>query len=103
MAVGKSVESVLNNYQLRLYKGVEFWGECDLPEVAARDDDGVYTVKETDRVDTIAREFYGSETLWWVIARRNNLYNLPEDLEACIGKQIFITKERYVLDGLGNG
>lgn len=34
----------------------------------------VYIItQETDRLDTLAHEFYGDSTLWWIIAHANNL------------------------------
>lgn len=40
----------------------------------------VYIVKQRDRMDTIASEFYdGHGELWWLIAAANNL-SLPTDI-----------------------
>ena len=39
----------------------------------SRDGDTQYTIKEGDRLDALAKDFYGDQLLWWVIAYRNSL------------------------------
>lgn len=53
-----------------------------------------HKVNETDWLDGIAKKYYGSETLWWVIALFNDIYNPFEDLEP--GQTINILKEVYL-------
>lgn len=36
-------------------------------------DDFYITVSESDYLDSLAKKYYGDETLWWIIARANNL------------------------------
>ena len=36
-------------------------------------DDIIYTVKEGDRLDLLAKQFYDDATFWWVISRKNLL------------------------------
>lgn len=36
-------------------------------------DDIYVTVSEVDYLDSLAKKYYGDETLWWIIARANNL------------------------------
>lgn len=36
-------------------------------------DDFYVTVSESDYLDSLAKKYYGDETLWWIIARANNL------------------------------
>lgn len=40
------------------------------------------TVDEVDYLDSLAKKYYGDETLWWIIARANNLtgYKLSVDV-----------------------
>jgi len=42
------------------------------PDLKTPDDQVVMAV-EGDRLDTLAKEFYGDETFWFVIANANNL------------------------------
>ena len=47
-------------------------------------DDDVYVITQYgDRLDLLAFQFYGDVTLWWYIARANNLFsiNLPENIQ----------------------
>lgn len=38
----------------------------------------VYVMSETgDRLDTLAYEYYGDQSLWWIIASANNIHNAP--------------------------
>lgn len=44
------------------------------PNIPLRDDD-IYVATETgDRLDTLANQFYGDSSLWWIIASANNLH-----------------------------
>jgi len=39
-------------------------------------DNDVYVATETgDRLDSLAYEYYGDSTLWWIIASANKLHN----------------------------
>lgn len=51
------------------------------PNIPLRDDD-IYVATETgDRIDTLAYQFYGDSTLWWIIAAANNIHNAPFGFE----------------------
>jgi len=41
--------------------------------IPKRDDDTYIITQETDRLDTLANQFYGDSTQWWIIAHANNL------------------------------
>ena len=43
------------------------------PVIPESYDDFYITVSESDYLDTLAKKYYGDETLWWIIARANNL------------------------------
>ena len=44
------------------------------PNIPLRDDD-IYVATETgDRLDTLANQFYGNSSLWWIIAAANKLH-----------------------------
>jgi len=46
-----------------------------LPNIPLSDDD-IYVATETgDRLDTLAFQFYGNSSLWWIIASANNIHN----------------------------
>jgi len=45
------------------------------PNIPLRDDD-IYVATETgDRLDTLANQFYGNSSLWWIIASANNIHS----------------------------
>jgi hypothetical protein len=43
------------------------------PVIPESYDDFYITVSESDYLDSLAKKYYGDETLWWIIARANNL------------------------------
>jgi len=59
---------------------VEHWELPVYPKIEAAPDDKRYTVDRGDRIDRLARKFYGSDDLWWIIALANNMELLPCDL-----------------------
>jgi hypothetical protein len=48
-------------------------------EVPKKDTDEYFIAQEGDRCDNLANQFYGDSTLWWFIARVNDLQtmNIP--------------------------
>ena len=57
-----------NYYQTTVYK-----------KVKEKNSDQYFIAQEGDRCDVLANRFYGNPTLWWFIARVNNLTtnNIP--------------------------
>ncbi len=49
------------------------------PEIPNRDSDMFFIAQEGDRLDNLAQRFYKNASLWWYIARANNLktMNVP--------------------------
>tara|TARA_R100000008_G_scaffold73921_1_gene52503 strand:- start:1358 stop:1636 length:279 start_codon:yes stop_codon:yes gene_type:complete len=64
----KSTDLKKRYYQTTIYNKV--------PE---KNDDMYFIAQEGDRCDNLANRFYGDSTLWWFIARVNNLktMNIP--------------------------
>lgn len=79
---------------LELIDGVEFFDLLDLPTVPEQPDDISYSVISPDRIDLIAKKFYGEEALWWVIAVANNIEKIPQDLQ--VGDIIRIPSPRFI-------
>ena len=48
-------------------------------KVPERNDDMYFIAQEGDRCDNLAQRFYGDSSLWWFVARANNLktMNVP--------------------------
>ena len=47
-------------------------------------DNDIYVISQYgDRLDILAHQFYGDVTLWWYIARANNLFTIsvPENIQ----------------------
>lgn len=43
------------------------------PIIPESPNDFYVTVSEVDYLDSLAKKYYGDESLWWIIARANNL------------------------------
>ena len=87
-------DSRLQFHDLVTLDGFEFWDFESLPVPAKRIDDILYQVKDLDRIDTLAVDFYGSPRLWWVIAVANDLEILPTQLN--VGDKLRIPSPQYV-------
>lgn len=80
--------------QLLSIDGVEHWGFPEYPAILPANDDKTYVVARRDRPDTIARRFYGSPGLWWVIALANDWDLVPNRLN--VGEKIIIPSQARV-------
>lgn len=74
---------------------VSWFGTFQPPDLQNRDGDIEYTLKDGDRLDRVAQQYYGNSSLWWVIAARNDL-DLP-DVQMVPGRKIIIPDPEYVL------
>tara|TARA_R100001594_G_scaffold141935_1_gene188448 strand:- start:102 stop:371 length:270 start_codon:yes stop_codon:yes gene_type:complete len=65
---GKRLSKEKKSYSTTIYK-----------EVPERDDDMYFIAQDGDRCDALAYRFYKDTSLWWFIARVNNLKtnNIP--------------------------
>lgn len=80
--------------------GLEFWDLPEYPIIEKRDDDLLYNVTETDRIDQIATKYYGDPNLWWVVALANDIRHIPNDLAKLVGYSLRIPSPRYVFSNL---
>jgi len=64
----KNKKNKTSYYETTLYK-----------KVNEKNTDSYFIAQEGDRCDNLAQRFYGDSTLWWFIARVNNLTtnNIP--------------------------
>ena len=58
---------------------VDKYGTTMYNKVPESNDDMYFIAQSGDRCDTLAQRFYGDTSLWWFIARANNLktMNIP--------------------------
>ena len=58
---------------------IDKYGTTIYNKVPEKNDDMYFIAQEGDRCDNLAQRFYGDTTLWWFIARVNNLktMNVP--------------------------
>lgn len=66
-----------NNKIQKLKDGREVFRTRIYPNIPLKDTD-IYAVIQTgDRLDTLAHQFYGDASLWWIIATANNIHDAP--------------------------
>lgn len=75
-----------------------FFGMFNPPSLPDQNDDIDYIVKQGDRLDSLAYDYYGTHLLWWVIALKNDI-DLPSQM--FLGRQIVIPSPRFVRLSLG--
>ena len=68
------------------------------PKIPIKDDDVFIYPKFGDRLDNLAHKYYGDVSLWWIIAKANNLdeahigfesdkqIRIPMDIESILDK-----------------
>jgi len=56
----------------RTTDGVQFINNPIYPEIPLSENDYYVISTSGDRYDTLAKDFYGDHTLWWIIASANN-------------------------------
>lgn len=68
------------NETKKLSDGREVYTSKVLPKIPKTDDDLYIAVQGGDRLDSIAQEYLGDSTLWWVIATANQIHDAPFSL-----------------------
>lgn len=64
-----------NNETQKLKDGRVVYKTKIYPNIPKSDKD-IYIVTQTgDRLDTLANQFYGDSSLWWIIATSNNIHD----------------------------
>ena len=70
-----------NNKTKKLDDGRTVYRSKIYPQIPLKDND-IYVASETgDRLDTLAYQYYGDASLWWIIASANNIHNAPFGLK----------------------
>lgn len=76
----------MNRYQFipkRKIRGKRYIANALYPEIPLSNDDTYVITTKSDRFDTLANQFYGDKSLWWVISlanqslRQNSLFIPP--------------------------
>tara|TARA_B100001079_G_C16069096_1_gene364845 strand:- start:59 stop:352 length:294 start_codon:yes stop_codon:yes gene_type:complete len=57
--------------------GLRVYGTTYYPEIPLENQDKFIRAKDGDRLDTLAYNYYGDTTLWWVIAKANGVKGKP--------------------------
>jgi hypothetical protein len=66
-----------NNQIQKLKDGRNVYRTKIYPNIPLSDSD-IYAVTQTgDRLDTLAHQFFGDASLWWIIATTNNIHDAP--------------------------
>lgn len=57
--------------ELKTQRGVRYIKNVIYPEVPVSEEDTYIITDNADRYDTLAQQFYGDSSYWWVIATAN--------------------------------
>lgn len=52
-------------------KGKRYYANVKYPDIPFNDNDFYVIVQQGDRYDTLANQYYGDYTLWWIISSAN--------------------------------
>jgi len=77
MAINRFIAQLqkkLGRQQLRK-EGITVYASTIPTKILPADDDIIITVGDVDRLDSLSSKYYGSPSLWFVIASVNNLTN----------------------------
>ena len=64
-----------NNLSKKLKDGRTVYRTKIYPNIPKSDKDIYIVTQGGDRLDTLANEFYGDSSLWWIIATANNIHD----------------------------
>jgi len=64
-----------NNETQKLKDGREVYRTKIYPNIPLKDNDIYIVTQEGDRLDTLAYQYYGDQSLWWIIATANNIHD----------------------------
>lgn len=65
------------NKTKKLNGGREVYQSKIYPNIPKSDQDVYIVTQGGDRLDTLANQFFGDSTLWWIIASANNIHDAP--------------------------
>lgn len=64
-----------NNKVQKLKDGRQVYRTKIYPNIPLTDTDMYIVSQEGDRLDTLAYQYYGDQSLWWIIATANNIHD----------------------------
>jgi nucleoid-associated protein YgaU len=76
--------------------GREVYRTSVLPSIPKSTLDVTIATETGDRLDTLATQFYGDPSLWWVIASANNIHTAPIGFKDGTILRIPVNYPRYV-------
>jgi nucleoid-associated protein YgaU len=85
----KRGSSRLIHAELVMIDGIEFWTRPDIPDLTPSTGDKEHRVQVGERLDTIAKKYYKQDGRHWVIAHRNNIKQMEEEVH--VGTTLIIS------------
>ncbi len=64
-----------NNKVQKLKDGRQVYRTKIYPNIPLKDSDIYIVSQEGDRLDTLAYQYFGDASLWWIIATANNIHD----------------------------
>ena len=95
-----------NNTKKIVKDGVRVYTTTFYPKIPLQDSDKYIAVTRGQRLDTLADQYYGDTTLWWIISKANNLsgaeiqldpsktYRIPTNLKPILSEFNDLNRKR---------
>jgi hypothetical protein len=95
-----------NNTKKITRDGVRGYSTTFYPKIPLQDSDKFIAVTRGQRLDTLADQYYGDTTLWWIISKANNLtgaeiqldpsktYRIPTNLKPILSEFNDLNRKR---------
>tara|TARA_B100001094_G_C17687977_1_gene556681 strand:+ start:44 stop:340 length:297 start_codon:yes stop_codon:yes gene_type:complete len=95
-----------NNTKKITRDGVRAYSTTFYPKIPLQDSDKFIAVTRGQRLDTLADQYYGDTTLWWIISKANNLtgaeiqldpsktYRIPTNLKPILSEFNDLNRKR---------
>lgn len=64
-----------NNEKQKLKDGREVYRTRIYPNIPLKESDTYIVTQTGDRLDTLSYQYYGDQSLWWIIASANNIHD----------------------------
>jgi nucleoid-associated protein YgaU len=89
---------MIDRYQYTKQDATKHFQTAVISDYEYSESDYYIISREGDRLDTLAQQFYGDTTLWWVIANANNIgkgsFDVPAGMQIRIPFPIYLVNEK---------
>ena len=85
-----------NNIKINTTNNLSYYANAVYPEIEFSSEDKYIITSYEDRLDLVAYDYYGDESLWWIISRANPETTRRDSFFIKSGVQIRIPDENII-------